>query len=357
MKSTDWRRAFGQPDEAFHRAFTETLDRLEKNHAGKRYRLSTLLIAAILLTLALAGAALATSGFGIFYLSDVTPLEGAEALVETNLGTTANELVRLTVEEAVRDADVAAVLLRLTPLDPEHYVLYNDNLDTAPEDVYILEETVGEDGATHRRIVGRTDGKAVIDYWPELTINSPMDSLSICSDAQPDGSVRIRMSVQAGAELAEDAVFTASAALTVNGERMRLADIHFTLSRKENARTAIYAPIDNGEIERVKIYGVQLSSTSVSAVARVSYAYLPKDEDVGISFHYLNSIGLAYELGEGRVVPLTDNDYAIPPNYEGVLSSDRLQAMAEFPEELILEAKVIGENTILGRVTLKRVDE
>lgn len=357
MKSTDWRRAFGQPDEAFHRAFTETLERLEENLTGKRYRLSTLLIAAILLTLALAGAALATSGFGIFDLAAVTPLEGAEALLETNLGTTANELVRLTVEEAVRDADEAAVLLRLTPLDPEHYALYNDNLDTAPKGVYLFEETVGEDGATHRRVVGRADGKPVIDYWPKLTINSQMDSLSICSDAQPDGSIRIRMSVQTGAGLAEDAVFAVSVTLTVNGERMRLGDIQFTLSRKEDARTASYAPVDNGETERVKIYGVHLSSTSVSAVARVSYAYLPTNEDMGVSFHYLNSVGLAYEVGEGWVVPLTDGDYAIPPDYEGVLSCDRLQAMAEFPEELILEVKVIGEDTILGRVTLKRVDE
>lgn len=350
MKKSDWQHAFGSPDEAFHRAFTETLGRLEGKSAGKRFRLSALPAAAILLTLA-------TSGFGIFDLAPVSPLKGAETLVETNLGTTANELVRLTVEEAVRDDYEAVVLLRLTPLDPEHYALFNAGLESIPEGVYLLEETVGEDGATHQRVVGRADGKAVIDYLPVLTVNSYMDSLSICSEAQPDGSVRILMSVQANADLTEDAVFTAGATLTVNGERMRLPDIQFSLSRREETRTAAYVPVDGGEVERVKIYGVRLSSTSVSAIARVSYAYLPKEEDMGVSFHYLNGIGLAYEVGGGWVDPLPDGDYAIPPDYEGVLSYDRLQAMAEFPEELILEAKVIGEDTILGRVTLKRVDE
>ena len=100
MKQSDWQRAFGQPDQAFHRAFTETLEQLEEMHMKRRYRISTLLIAAVLLTLAFAGAALATGGFGIFDRADVPPLKGAEALVETGLGRTANDLVRLTVEEA-----------------------------------------------------------------------------------------------------------------------------------------------------------------------------------------------------------------------------------------------------------------
>ena len=30
MKQSDWQRAFGQPDQAFHRAFTETLEQLEE---------------------------------------------------------------------------------------------------------------------------------------------------------------------------------------------------------------------------------------------------------------------------------------------------------------------------------------
>ena len=62
MKQSDWQHAFGQPDQAFHRAFTETLEQLEEMNMKRRYRISTLLAAAVLLTLAFAGAALATGG-------------------------------------------------------------------------------------------------------------------------------------------------------------------------------------------------------------------------------------------------------------------------------------------------------
>ena len=74
MKQSDWQRAFGQPDQAFHRAFTETLEQLEEMNMKRRYRISTLLAAAVLLTLAFAGAALATvlsqmvgTGMGLYY--------------------------------------------------------------------------------------------------------------------------------------------------------------------------------------------------------------------------------------------------------------------------------------------------
>ena len=78
---------------------------------------------------------------------------------------------------------------------------------------------------------------------------------------------------------------------------------------------------------------------------------------MGVSFRYMNGSGILYEVGSGSREALPDGEYEIPQGCEGVLYSDRLQAMAEFPDELILEAKVIGEDTILGRVTLKRVDE
>lgn len=357
MKKKDWQRAFGQPDEAFHQAFTEALAQLEEPNRKKRYRLSTLLVAAVLLTLAFAGAALATSGFGIFSRASVSPLEGAEALVETNLGATANELVRLTVEEAVRDDDEAVVLLRLTPLDPAHYALFNDWMETTPEGVYLLEESSGENGTKQPHVVGRTDGKTIIAYWPDLKLDGERFLGSITSEAQPDGSVQIRMTIQPGRRLSDNAAFTASVMLTVDGEQRPLDDIPFTLSRMEETRTATYAPVDSGELERVKVYGVQLTSTSVSSLARVSYAFLPKEEDMGISFHYMNASGLLYEEGEGWVDALPNGSYELPQGYEGALTCDRLQAMEEFPDVLILEVKVIGEETILGRVTLKRVSE
>ena len=357
MKQSDWQRAFGQPDQAFHRAFTETLEQLEEINMKKRYKISTLLVAAVLLTLAFAGAALATGGFGIFDRADVPPLKGAEALVETGLGTTANDLVRLTVEEAVRDEGEITALIRLTPLDPEHYALFNYTLDIMPEDVYNIEKTVNADGTETWTVKGRVDGRTVIDYWPSFDMDGAISGGSLDAVSQPDGSVLIRATIEPEDAVTDDTVFYALATLTVNDERTKLDAVRFTLSKKEETRTASYVPVDNGEIERVKVYGVKPESTSVSAIAHVSCAYLPKNTDMGVSFHYMNGSGILYETGSGSGKALPDGEYEIPQGYEGVLYSDRLQAMAELPDELILEAKVIGEDTILGRVTLKRVDE
>ena len=357
MKQSDWQRAFGQPDQAFHRAFTETLEQLEEMNMKRRYRISTLLAAAVLLTLAFAGAALATGGFGIFDRADVPPLKGAEALVETGLGRTANDLVRLTVEEAVRDEGEITALIRLTPLDPERYALFNDTLEDAPDGVYDIEKTVDADGYETWTVKGRADGKTVIDYWPSFDMEGKTSGASLDAVSQPDGSVLIRATIEPEDDVTDDTVFYALATLTVNGEQTRLEAVRFTLAQKEETRSASYVPVDNGEVERVKVYGVKLESTSVSAIAHVSYAYLPKKTDMGVSFRYMNGSGILYEVGGGGGEALPDGEYEIPQGYEGMMHSDRLQAMAEFPDELILEAKVIGEDTILGRVTLKRVDE
>lgn len=357
MKQSDWQRAFGQPDQAFHRAFTETLEQLEEMNMKRRYRISTLLAAAVLLTLAFAGAALATSGFGIFDRADVPPLKGAEALVETGLGRTANDLVRLTVEEAVRDEGEITALIRLTPLDPERYALFNYTLEDAPDGVYDIEKTADADGYETWTVKGRADGKTVIDYWPSFDMEGATAGASLDAISQPDGSVLIRATIEPEDDVTDDTVFYALATLTVNGEQTRLEAVRFTLAQKEETRSASYVPVDNGEVERVKVYGVKLESTSVSAIAHVSYAYLPKKTDMGVSFRYMNGSGILYEVGSGGGEALPDGEYEIPQGYEGMLYSDRLQSMAEFPDELILEAKVIGEDTILGRVTLKRVDE
>lgn len=201
------------------------------------------------------------------------------------------------------------------------------------------------------------DGKTVIDYWPSFDMEGKTSGASLDAVSQPDGSVLIRATIEPEDDVTDDTVFYALATLTVNGEQTRLEAVRLHARPEGRNPRASYVPVDNGVVERVKVYGVKLESTSVSAIAHVSCAYLPKKTDMGVSFRYMNGSGILYEVGSGSREALPDGEYEIPQGYEGMMYSDRLQAMAEFPDELILEAKVIGEDTILGRVTLKRVDE
>lgn len=87
-----------------------------------------LLIAAVLLALSAAG--IAAAKLNLF--SDMThsanpivPLEGAENLIETNLGSVENEWATVTVEQAAYDGQGVNVLARITPKRPEEYALFN----------------------------------------------------------------------------------------------------------------------------------------------------------------------------------------------------------------------------------------
>ena len=111
MKREDWRRAIGGAPEDFHRQLLAALDGLEERKVKNRHKYSALLIAAVLMTL-LAGGALAAAKLGVLgyfarFAEPIVPLEGAEELVDTGLGTVENELVKMTVEELAFDGTPA----------------------------------------------------------------------------------------------------------------------------------------------------------------------------------------------------------------------------------------------------------
>ena len=103
----------------------------------------------IVLALALALALLSVTAFAASKLDlfrfmekvrdPIEPLDGAEALVSTDLGSAENELVTLRVEEAVYDGQGVMVLARLAPKDPEQYALHNSFFLDAPEEEYLVE--------------------------------------------------------------------------------------------------------------------------------------------------------------------------------------------------------------------------
>ena len=141
MNRKDMQRAFGNADDAFRLRLRQTLDGLEEKEMKKKYRLSTVLIAAVILVAVLAGAGIAASRLGIFDFLDtanpIVPLPGAEEMVATNLGTSENEYAVLSVEEAVFDGQGVMVKCRLTPKDAEKYAMFNAFMQGAPDDIYI----------------------------------------------------------------------------------------------------------------------------------------------------------------------------------------------------------------------------
>ena len=142
MKRTDWQNAFGEVPEDFHLRLRSTLDGLEERDMKKRKNYTAILLAAALIVALLAGAGIAASQLGVFHMLDsadpIVPLEGAQELVGTNLGSVENEMVKLTVEEAVFDGQGALVQLRIAPKD-DQYVLFDSMLQDAPEELFETE--------------------------------------------------------------------------------------------------------------------------------------------------------------------------------------------------------------------------
>ena len=157
MNQKDFQNIFGDAPEDFRLRLRETLDGLEEKNMKKRYKVSTVLIAAVILILALAGAGIAASQLGVFRLLDtaepIVPLEGAQELVATNLGTSENEHAIITVEQAVFDGQGVMVQCRLSPRDAQIYAMLNTFMQDTPEDTYIT-ETIPAEVAEGSQVIG-----------------------------------------------------------------------------------------------------------------------------------------------------------------------------------------------------------
>ena len=173
MNQKDWQRAYNDTPEDFHLQLIGTLDVLEERKMKKGFKFSAVLIAAVIMALLASGAYVA-SKLGIFHMlthsaSPIVPLEGAEEMVVAGLGYTENELVSVTVEEAMFDGQMVLVQFRLRPKNIEQYALFAAFMQDTPEDVYITEnEQVGDD-EWEFRVVGRRDGKQIINYSMDAT--------------------------------------------------------------------------------------------------------------------------------------------------------------------------------------------
>ncbi len=169
MKDKDWQNVFGRADQAFLNQVDEAIGRIEEEREmKKRYKISTVLIAAALIVL-MTGAALA-AGIGLIEGINrrglITVPDSAKELIESDLGGLSTELFDMNVESAVTDGRSVFVQVRLIPKNPEEYVLMRDEYRDPDEDsgAYIIDQDALDIDGTKGRLIGRVDGRKIIKY-------------------------------------------------------------------------------------------------------------------------------------------------------------------------------------------------
>ena len=412
MNREDWKRIYGDVPEDFRLRLRSTLNGLEEREM-KRRKASVVLIAATLILALMAGVGIAASQLKVFRMLDtaepIVPLEGAEAMVATGLGSSENEYAVLTVEEAVFDGQGLLVQCRLSPRDAERYAMLNSFMQDTPEDTYITETVPAEvaegsqvietdDGVytiineadSHRlllddveidfpenwdeaqakgipvyedggvfyygdyreyRVLGRRDGRQNLDYW--ITVYTGDDRLDLDSyhaEGQPDGSVLFW-----GSGIADEMLdlrkidVHVSAEVRVNGEDVPLDEIVFDLPKTEAERKYAIQPVGESGGERFEILSGSIACTKVRAYLKLDYSYDQAEagEEMGITFHLYDGEGQRIHTGTGSCREV-----------DGIWSLNmEMQSFAEVPDTIWLEAKVIGEDRSLGRVECRLVEE
>ena len=401
----DLRRLYEPAPQSLYDGIHEALADLPEGKGKKKVKkkISTgFILAAALLALSAVG--FAATRLNLFssmtrYANSIVPLDGAEELVETDLGHAENEWATVTVEEAAYDGQGVMVLAKITPKEPEKYALFN-SLCTDPGEEFItssvpvelpegtqatgdLEIINGsgaqalyiagkevpipegreaaeasdcpvyrEDGKLYYtfqnefRVEGRRDGKEILGF--ETSLYTAEDGAGCFSDgmtvdalAQEDGSVLLWCDGYAEETLPDALDLNLRVTLWM-GDDMRSLNIPFTLVKSESERVARYVPEGDGWIgDHVKVREVNVSFTKVRAYLTVEYEYEEQlDEPMGVWLHPYDAEGNAITTGSGSC--------GGPGDEEGLdfyRQQEEMQSFDEIPDVIVLDAKVIdGES-------------
>ena len=423
MKRTDWQSAFGEVDEDFHLRLRSTLNGLEEKDMKKRRNLTVTLLAAALIVALLAGAGIAASQLGVFHMLDsadpIVPLEGAQELVGTNLGSVENDLVKLTVEEAVFDGQGALVQLRIAPKEAERYVLFDSMLQDAPEELFETERVPVElakgeqefevdgkmirivngkdvrllvDGAEaaipasaeealaqnlpiytmdgkvyyadmeEYRVLGSRDGREILYYWPLVRVEGESE------DAEALGLENFFDTMDAESQADGSVIVWASG---YAGEALDLDALTISCGAKvypgdqtvEMDALTLNLPRSEEE-RRVRIEpvgdgtGERFKLLSGSIVFTKVRAYLQLD----YSYRQAETgeeMGIDFRIYDADGERITTGSGGCTADADGSTFHmvREMQSFSVVPETIWLEAKVIGEDKTLGRVECRLIEE
>ena len=370
MKQKEWQSLFGEASGDFHLHLLNTLNHLEEKEMKKRYKFSTVLIAAALMLALLAGTAVAARELGLFDFlntaNPIVPLEGAEAMVRTHLGSTENELVKLEIEEAVYDGQGALIQLRYTPKDREKQALLHSAMDWITDD-YIYRHEEYEDGSGMYELVGRKDGRQVIHVGETISfVDKNGDEIEINTwDGweEADGSIVIQGSGSAEAGLSDEVVMTVSPrsyiqipeeeGKTIEKGYVPLEPVSVQMQLAEEMRHVQLVPVGETKLERFKFLSGSISLTKVRAYMDISYAYqFVEEEPMGVTIKLYDGEGNEINVGSGGCQIENQED-----GWEITREYGEMQSYEELPETIFVEVKVIGEVRTLGRIECRVVQE
>ena len=423
MKRTDWQNAFGEVDEDFHLRLRSTLNELEETDMKNRKNLAVIILAAALIVALLAGAGIAASQLGVFHMLEnadpIVPLEGAQELVGTKLGAVENDLVKLTVEEAVFDGQGALVQLRIAPKDADKYVMFDSMLQDAPEELFKTERVsvelaAGEqefemDGRNIRivngkdvrllvdgaeveipasadealaqklpiyitegkvcyadmeeyRVLGSRDGRAILGYWPLIRVEGESE------EAEALGLESFFDTLDAETQADGSVIVWASGyaeepldvdALTIScGAKVCRDDQTVELD-------ALTLKLPRSEAERrARIEPVGDGAGERFKALSGSIAFTKVRAYMQLDYSYEQAetgeeMGIDFRIYDADGKRITTGSGGSTVDADGRICHlvCEMQSFAEIPETIWLEAKVIGEDKTLGRVECRLIEE
>lgn len=393
-----------------HAALADLPEGKGKKKVKKKMSTGLILAAALL---ALSAAGIAAGKLNLFsgmtrYENSIVPLDGAEELVATNLGSAENEWATVTVEEAAYDGRGAVVLARITSKEPEKYALFNAWYMNPDEDEYVTNwgpteveqgtqesnfieggmKIVNENGVQAYYVAGkeipipegreaamaedclifredgrlyytnqeemrvsRKDEKEILGFEAILQPNAAGDAAEALfedggamAEVQSDGSVLVWCDGYAEETLLDQLDLNLRIILQA-GDDTRTLDIPFTLAKSEAERTARYVPEGDGWIgDHVRVREVSVTFTKVRAYLTMDYDYEPRADEE-------MGVWLHPYDAEGNPITTGSGSGGGPEDEEELgfcRQREEMQSFDDIPEVIVLEAKVIGGD-VLGR--------
>lgn len=423
MKREDWQGIYGEAPESFRRQLRSTLNGLEESEMKRKHKSSLMLVAAALVVALLAGAGIAASELGVFRpLTDsaapILPLEGAEELVGTNLGSVENDLATMTVEQAVFDGQGALVQLRIAPKDASKYVMFNAILQDARTDLFetasmpvqvanarqsqetdrgtmeiinkngdvqllldgeALEVPASKEAALEQglpiyvqdgvayyadyeefQVLGSKDGRELMDYWPSV------QAAGESPDAEALGLENLLNTMDAESQpdgsvivwisgFADQPMDVDALEITCRGK--------VSLNGEEHALDGLTLSLPKNEEERKAVIepvgdgkGERFQILSGSISLTKVRAYL----DVDYRYEQAASgeeMGITFRIYDADGNRITTGSGSCDEKDEVFHEMCEMQSFDEIPETIWLEAKVIGEDVTLGRVECRLVEQ
>lgn len=364
MNDKDFRASVPDMPLSFARKMDETLERIENMETKKRKMSPRALIICAVLLVTLIGSAIAATEYRVFdFLWHMNPLEGAEKLIETNVGAAENEYVRVSIEEAAYDGQGVMLVFRATPLKPGTHPLYSSLVDTYSDPEWVYKDTEYEDGSGMIEFLGRADGKEFVTFGVSVTVTDE-NGKEIWLDAwdaktEADGSVILYADGFSDEKLGETAVLTAKVRSRLcapdasTKTDLPAEEITHTMPKVDVTRNFRLIPVSAEDVQHFDLIEGHITFTPVRGYMTIRYANQEReDEPMGVTMKPCLPDGEEIEVGSGRWDLVgKENGFDI---YEEL---SEIQSFETLPETITIRVKVIGEAKYLCDVECKVVEE